>query len=65
MSLLFELTKKDFICIKTLVQEFMHYLNIPAYLKGFGRGRIWVDDESEPQSAVIWDLTNTFIFLAG
>lgn len=65
MSELIELVKKDFIHIKPLVQNLMHYINIPAYLKGFGRGRIWVDDESEPKSAVIWDLTNTFIFLAG
>ncbi|NPE09531.1 MAG: GNAT family N-acetyltransferase [Asgard group archaeon] len=65
MSELIELVKKDFISIKPLVQNLMHYINIPAYLKGFGRGRIWVDDTSEPKSAVIWDLTNTFIFLAG
>lgn len=65
MSKLIELAKKDFIRIKPLVQNFMHYLNIPAYLKGLGRGRIWVDDKSEPNSVVIWDLTNTFLFLAG
>jgi len=65
MSSLIELAKKDFIQIKPIVQHLMHYINISAYLKGFGRGRIWVNNKTKPKSAVIWDLTNTFIFLAG
>lgn len=34
-------------------------------MKGLARARVWVDDKKAPKSTMIWDMVNTFLFLAG
>ncbi|NHK32132.1 MAG: GNAT family N-acetyltransferase [Asgard group archaeon] len=56
---------EDFINIKSLTKNISHYQNIPAMMKGLARARVWVDDKKAPKSTMIWDMVNTFLFLAG
>lgn len=53
--MIYELPPENFHIIDELHSEMDFHLLIPAIVNGKIRGRVWVDDPENPDSALIWD----------
>ena len=58
-----EIDNTQFSQVTSLLQGVSAYLSLPAIIKGTSRGRIWVDDLSDLDSAFVWDRVNGFLFV--
>jgi len=59
-----ELKKNKYVRIRPLVNPLKFHLAIDAIIDAAIPGRIWVDNENDPRSALIWDLRYSY-YLAG
>ncbi|MFX0185192.1 MAG: hypothetical protein ACFE95_19090, partial [Candidatus Hodarchaeota archaeon] len=59
-----ELKKNKYMRIRTLVNPLKFHLAIDAIIDAAIPGRIWVDNENDPKSALIWDKRYSY-YLAG
>jgi hypothetical protein len=60
-----EIDAPQFLNVDPLQKGVSTYLSLPAIIKGTSSGRIWVDDYTNPCSALVWDLANGFLFVLG
>ncbi|KYK33297.1 MAG: hypothetical protein AYK19_14215 [Theionarchaea archaeon DG-70-1] len=62
---MYEIEKTQFSEVHPLLRGVSTYLSLSAIVKGKSSGRIWVDDPSDPGTALVYDLVNGFLFVLG
>lgn len=60
---MYEIDEPQFSQINPFLRGVSAYLSLPAIIKGKSRGRIWVDDLSDLNIALVWDRVNGFLFV--
>ncbi|MGD2247951.1 MAG: GNAT family N-acetyltransferase [Candidatus Methanofastidiosia archaeon] len=59
---MYEIYGPQFSCITPLLKG-AAYLSLPAIIHSTSQGRIWVDNPSNPDIALVWDSVNGFLFI--
>lgn len=62
---MYEIDKSQFFKVNPLLQGVSTYLSLSAIMKCKSSGRIWVNDPSDPGTALVYDLVNGFLFVLG
>lgn len=58
-----EFEKHQFVLVHPLIRGVSTYLSLSAIVEGKSRGRIWGNDAFNPDTALVWDVANGFVFV--